>query len=345
MNAANRLTPSAPKQTFSSAITSNAMQGLIQKSLKDSKAVARFTSTMISAVNASDQLKACDPGSVVAAALRGEGMGLNLGMGYYLVPYGQTCTFVIGYKGLIALALATGRYEDIDCMDIREGEYQGRDPRTGKPKFDFNVYEMDEDREKAQIIGYYAYFQLKDGMFRSEFWSMNKLIFHAEKYAQAFDREKYERFISGEMTAEEEAKMRKSTPWYDVGYGQDRMCRKTVLRSLLNSGYAPLSNEVRYVLDNDSEAGVIPDMPIINVDKATGEVTGTTEKAPAIEAVQEEEFFETAAVDEELTRRKDAQPEKTQEAVKKQPRAAAASKPKKIDMEYMDDGFFGGGEG
>lgn len=128
MNAANRLTPSAPKQTFSSAITSNAMQGLIQKSLKDSKAVARFTSTMISAVNASDQLKACDPGSVVAAALRGEGMGLNLGMGYYLVPYGQTCTFVIGYKGLIALALATGRYEDIDCMDIREGEYQAETP-------------------------------------------------------------------------------------------------------------------------------------------------------------------------------------------------------------------------
>ena len=99
------------------------------------------------------------------------------------------------------------------------------------------------------------------------------------------------------------------------------------------------------MLDNDSEAGIIPDMPIINVDKATGEVTGTTENTPAIEAVQEEEFFEAAAVDEELTRRKDAQPEKTQEAVKKQPRAAAASKPKKIDMESMDDGFFGGGEG
>lgn len=91
--------PPAQKQTFSNAITSNSMQGLIQKSLKDAKAVARFTSTLISVVNASEQLKACDPGTIVAAALRGEGMGLNLNIGYYLVPYGQTCTFVIGYTG------------------------------------------------------------------------------------------------------------------------------------------------------------------------------------------------------------------------------------------------------
>lgn len=167
MNAANRLTPSAPKQTFSSAITSNAMQELIRKSLKDPKVVARFTSTLIQAVNSSDQLKACDPGSVVAAALRGEGMGLILNIHYHLVPFGRMCNFIISYKGYIALALATKQYHDIDCLDIREGEYMGRDSRTGKPKFDFNVYSTDEEREAAQVIGYYAYFELKDGM-RSE---------------------------------------------------------------------------------------------------------------------------------------------------------------------------------
>lgn len=345
MNAANRLTPSAPKQTFSSAITSNAMQELIRKSLKDPKVVARFTSTLIQAVNSSDQLKACDPGSVVAAALRGEGMGLILNIHYHLVPFGRMCNFIISYKGYIALALATKQYHDIDCLDIREGEYMGRDSRTGKPKFDFNVYSTDEEREAAQVIGYYAYFELKDGMFRPEFWSMNKLLFHADRYSQAFDLEKFKKFTSGEMTKEEEEKMRKSSPWNDIGYGQDKMCRKTVLRSLLNSGYAPLSNEIRYAMESDSEDGVIPDMPIINVDKATGEVTGTTENTPAIEAVQEEEFFEAAAVEEELTRRKDAQPEKAQEAVKNQQRTAAASKARRIDTETMGDGFFGGGEG
>ena len=342
MNATTRLTPPAQKQTFSNAITSNAMQGLIQKSLKDAKVVARFTSTLISAVNSSEQLKACDPGTIVAAALRGEGMGLILNIGYYLVPYGQTCTFVIGYKGLIALALETGQYEDIDCMDIREGEYTGRDHRTGKPTFNFDVYGTDEEREKAQIIGYYAYFELKNGMFRSEFWSMNKLIFHAEKYSQAFDREKYERFVAGEMTAEEEAKIRKSSPWYDVGYGQDRMCKKTVLRSLLNSGYAPLSNEVRYVMDNDSEYGAIPDMPIINVDKTTGEVVGTATEAPAIGAASDDDFFDADDVSEELNRRNETKQETAHPAEPaKRRKAATESKAESVDTSYTDDGFFG----
>lgn len=342
MNATTRLTPPAKTQTFSNAITSNAMQELIRKSLKDPKAVARFTSTLIQAVNSSDQLKECDPGSVVAAALRGEGMGLILNIHYHLVPFGRMCNFIISYKGYIALALATKQYHDIDCLDIREGEYMGRDSRTGKPKFDFNVYSTDAEREAAQVIGYYAYFELKDGMFRPEFWSMNKLLFHADRYSQAFDLEKFKKFTSGEMTKEEEEKMRKSSPWNDVGYGQDKMCRKTVLRSLLNSGYAPLSNEIRYVMENDSEDGVIPDMPIINVDKTTGEVVGTATAAPAIGAASDDDFFDADDVSEELNRRNETKQETAHPAEPaKRRKAATESKPEAVDTSYTDDGFFG----
>ncbi len=342
MNATTRLTPPAQKQTFSNAITSNAMQELIRKSLKDPKAVARFTSTLIQAVNSSDQLKECDPGSVVAAALRGEGMGLILNIHYHLVPFGRMCNFIISYKGYIALALATKQYHDIDCLDIREGEYMGRDSRTGKPNFDFNVYSTDEEREAAQVIGYYAYFELKDGMFRPEFWSMNKLLFHADRYSQAFDLEKFKKFTSGEMTKEEEEKMRKSSPWNDIGYGQDKMCRKTVLRSLLNSGYAPLSNEIRYAMESDSEDGVIPDMPIINVDKTTGEVVGTATEAPAIGAASDDDFFDADDVSEELNRRNETKQETAHPAEPaKRRKAATESKAEAVDTSYTDDGFFG----
>ena len=342
MNATTRLTPPGQKQTFSNAITSNAMQELIRKSLKDPQVVARFTATLIQVVNASDQLKECDPGSVVAAALRGEGMGLIIGIHYHLVPFGRMCNFIISYKGLIALAIASRQYNDIDCIDIREGEYIGRDSRTGRPKFDFNVYDTDEAREAAQVIGYYAFFELKDGMFRQEFWSMNKLLFHAERYSQAFNREKFEKFVAGEMTKEEEEKMRKSSPWNDVGHGQDKMCRKTVLRSLLNSGYAPLSNEVRYAMDNDSEYGAIPDMPIINVDKTTGEVVGTATEAPAIGAASDDDFFDADAVSEELERRNEIKQETAQPAEPaKRRKAATESKPEAVDTSYTDDGFFG----
>ena len=71
MNATTRLTPPAKTQTFSNAITSNAMQELIRKSLKDPKAVARFTSTLIQAVNSSDQLKECDRSSCTSRRRNG----------------------------------------------------------------------------------------------------------------------------------------------------------------------------------------------------------------------------------------------------------------------------------
>lgn len=349
MNATNRLAPGSARQGFSSAITSNAMQGLIQKSLKDDKVAARFTSTLISAVSASEQLKECDPGTIVAAALRGEGMGLTLGIGYYLVPYGQTCTYILGYKGMLQLALSTGAYNDIDCIDIREGEYKGRDRRTGKPSFDFNVYDSDEEREAAKITGYYAYFELKDGLFRSEYWSMDKLLRHAERYAQAFDLEKYKAFVAGELSETEEAKIRKSTPWYDVDGGQERMCKKTVLRSLLNSGYAPLSNEVRYALNNDAETGIVPDMPVLDLDKRTGEVVSATPAAPTLDSAADDDFFGGGETPEQVmsqreTAKQEAAPAKKQPRTQKVQREIVKTDAQPILPTEDDGGFFGGGD-
>lgn len=274
------------KQTFSLAVTSGAIQNLMTRALGDPKAVARLTSTLLSAVSASDQLKACEAATIVASALRGEGMGLIFGHGYYLVPYGQVCTFLTSYKGLIQLALATGQYADLDCTDVRRGELAGRDRRTGKPVIDLSVYETDEEREAQPIIGYYAYFELKDGTFRYEYWSMDKLLRHADRYSPAFKLDKYNALLRGELSDSEAKKCLNGTPWYDAGGGQDRMCRKTVMRQLLNSGYAPLSAEARSVLRTESEGGDIGiisatdgEAAPIPVDPETGEVLDAQETA------------------------------------------------------------------
>ena len=137
MNANNRLAPQAKKMSFSQVITSDSMQKMIAKSVPDQRAAARFTATLISVVNSSEKLKECEPQSVVAAALRGEGYGLILGHGYSIVPYGSVATFVLQYKGYIQLAMSTGFYADIDCKEVREGEYKGRNRRTGNVEVDF----------------------------------------------------------------------------------------------------------------------------------------------------------------------------------------------------------------
>ena len=266
MKAQNTLAPQAQKKvTFSAAITSDSMQNLITKSLGNSKAAARFTSSVLSIVTASEQLRACEPTTVINAALRGEGMGLIIGHGYYVVPYGSMATFSLSYKGYIQLAMSTGMYADIDCIEVREGECKGRNRRTGKPNIDLSVYETDEEREAKPVIGYYGYFELKDGTFRYEYWPIDKLLRHADRYSPAFSYEKYKKMMSGELEPNEIKKLLNGTPWYDVAGGQEKMCKKTVIRQLLNSGYAPLSNEVKNMFAEDAEDGVIPENPTGNV--------------------------------------------------------------------------------
>ncbi len=245
-----------PKQSdFSTAVLSNALQNQITKSVPDEKSRARFTAAIIEMVSNNTQLQKCSPASIVSAALRGEGQGLILGHGYYVVPYGEKASYITSYRGYISLAMSTGLYSDLDCLEVREGEFKGRDRRTGKQTIDFSVYETDEERMQHPIVGYYAYFELKDGFFRSEYWDIDKLMLHAARYSQAFDISLFKKAAAGTMTPEEKKKYDNGSPWYT---STDRMCKKTVLRSLLNSGFAPLSNEVRNFIANDVDERIVP---------------------------------------------------------------------------------------
>lgn len=325
------------KQKFSMAITAPSAQQMISRALKNERMAARFTSTLISAVSASEQLKACDPGTIIAAGLRGEGMGLIYGHGYYIVPYGSVAQFNLGYKGYIQLAMSTGFYEDIDCIEVREGEREGRDARTGKPIINLAKYETDEERDAHKIIGYYAYYKLNTGSFRMEYWPMDKLLRHADRYSPAFKLEKYNALINGELDAKEQSKLLNGTPWYDVNGGQDRMCKKTVLRSLLNSGYAPLSNEVRSYFNEDREDGVVTDIPAAPAESTipvTDFSVNEENRGQAEEATAEPPT--SAAVSEDA--HKDTDP--TKKRVERNETANAAVE----SAEDFTNGFFGEGE-
>lgn len=322
------------KQTFSMAITAPSAQQMISRALKNERMAARFTSTLISAVSASETLKACDPGTIIAAGLRGEGMGLIYGHGYYIVPYGSLAAYLLAYKGYIQLAMSTGYYADIDCVEVREGELEGRSRRTGKPVINLAKYDTDEERETHKVIGYYAYFELKDGTFRYEYWSMDKLLRHADRYSPAFKLEKYNALINGELDAKEQSKLLNGTPWYDVNGGQDKMCRKTMIRQLLNSGYAPLSNEVRTYFNEDGDDAVI----------AAGDGMETEPVIPTTGHVVEDEPAAaepptSAAVSEDApSGGKDTSPAEKRTRRKETANAAVES------AEDFTNGFFGEGE-
>ena len=208
---------SAPqKQKFSVAINSKMYQNLIASTLRDPARARRFTAAITSAVAVNPALQECDAGTILAGALLGESLNLSpspqLGQ-YYLVPFKQkakydrggnmvrpettTATFVLGYKGYIQLALRSGQYKDLDVMVIKQGEYMGKDPETGKAKFQF--IEDDDERETLPTIGYMAYFEYLNGFRKVVYWSKEKMMTHADTFSKAFSRQGCEDLMAGRV--------------------------------------------------------------------------------------------------------------------------------------------------
>lgn len=54
-------------------------------------------------------------------------------------------------------------------MEIKEGEYLGKDSTTGKAKFQF--IEDDDQRDALPTVGYMAYFEYLNGFRKALYWS------------------------------------------------------------------------------------------------------------------------------------------------------------------------------
>ena len=175
------------KPKFSLAIQSEGYKRLINNTLGDSKRAAKFIAAISSAVATNSSLQQCDAGSILSGALLGEALNLSpspqLGQ-YYLVPFKDKAQFQLGYKGYIQLAIRSGQYKDIDVIEVREGEYLGRDKITGKHQFEF--IEDEVERENKPIIGYMAYFEYLNGFYKNLYWSKEKMQKHALEYSQAY---------------------------------------------------------------------------------------------------------------------------------------------------------------
>lgn len=280
MKATNSLTAKAKKPTFSMVINSDSMKSMINKSLGDPRRAASFTSTLISTVSASEKLRACNPESIVSAALQGESMNLSLALGQYsIVPYGDSANYQLSYKGLSQLATRSGQYKDFGVFDVREGEYKGKDHKTRQPMIEWLE---DDERENLPLAGFYGFYELKDGFFKSIYWTHEKILNHANRYSKAFDKEKYDAMQNGKMDEKEVTKLRNGSPWYDEALSEAhmKMCKKTILMQMLNDGTAPLSvemqNAINYekVTEQDGEIIFADDSRIVNAE--TGEVTETT---------------------------------------------------------------------
>ena len=241
------------KMPFSVAVNTPSMQKLIANALHDPARCARFTASIVSAVSVNQELQNCYRNTVISGALLGESLNLSpspqLGQ-YYLVPFNnkkkgiQDAQFVLGYKGYVQLALRSGQYKSINVEIVKQGEYKGRDPMTGDPRFQF--LEDDDEWERLPVIGYMASFEYLNGFRKVLYWSKEKMMNHADRYSAAFSRKAYENLIAGNIPQGEMWKY--SSFWYK---DFDSMAKKTMLRQLI-SKWGIMSVDMQVAYESDS---------------------------------------------------------------------------------------------
>lgn len=227
--------PAAQRPKFSVAIQTEGYKKLINNTLQDPKRAQRFIASISSAVAVNPALQECDAGSILAGALLGESLNLSpspqLGE-YYLVPFEdrknnrKMATFIIGYKGYLALAMRTGQYKAIKAVPVKRGEFLRYDPFTG----DFEAKGISDPltRETAETVGYYGFFELLNGFREVIYWTKEKMEYHASRYSKGYAAKKGYTFWEKDF---------------------DSMAMKTIYRQLLSK--APKSIDMRMALEND----------------------------------------------------------------------------------------------
>ena len=182
--------------TFSGFMTSDGIKKKVNEIIGSKERGSRFISSIVSAVSTNTQLAQCENTSILSGALLGESLNLSpspqLGR-YYLVPFkdktrGMVAQFILGYKGYLELAQRSGQYKDINVIEVKEGEYKGRDRLNGNPTFEF--IEDDDVRDTKETIGYMASFTLVNGFTKTIYMTKKQMEEHALQYSTGYRADK-----------------------------------------------------------------------------------------------------------------------------------------------------------
>lgn len=253
----NSLTKANQKMGITTYLTNDAVKDQINK-IVGGKDGSKFITAIVSAVNANPALQECTNQSILSAALLGQSLNLSPSPQmafYYLVPYndkekGRVATFQIGYRGYVQLATRSGVYRKLNVLPIKKGELIKFDALN--EEIEVNLIADEEEREKAETIGYYAMFEYLNGFRKAIYWSKTKMLAHADRYSKAFSKDTYQKIQEGKIPANEMWKY--SSPWFA---SFDDMACKTMLRQLI-SKWGLMSTEM--------EKAYTSDMAVINED-------------------------------------------------------------------------------
>lgn len=226
--------------------------GYIQNQLTSimGKNAGSFTSSMIELFSQDSGLQECDPKAVVMEAMKAAALHLPLSKSLgraYVLPFKNkgvaTPIFIIGWRGLVDLAVRTGQYETINAICVYKGEMTGQDKLSG-------FISLEGMKESNELLGYLGYFKLTTGFRKMVFMTVEQMAHYGKLYAPTL---KFNKITEEELVKKAQEQAEHGPQAGAIGWFGDfnAMALKTVVRKVLSWG--PMSIELQNAIANDED--------------------------------------------------------------------------------------------
>lgn len=234
-------------KSFQDVMNNNYYQSLLQNTLRENKGT--FCTSLMELFSSDEKLMQCKPTDLMAEALKAASLHLPLNkqLGQcYILPFKikgvMVPTLVIGVRGYLQLAMRTNKYANINADVVYGGELKAYDKVRGK-------LDLTGQRTSNVPVGYFAYFEKKDGFSKLFYMSLEDICAYAKQYSPAI---KFNQNVTAQSLKEIALKQAGFSAGDGVGWlaNFESMAIKTVLRQLL-SKWGELSIENKNILDFD----------------------------------------------------------------------------------------------
>jgi recombination protein RecT len=188
----------------------------------------RYISACLTALAVQPKLMQCKPSSVLKSMMESARYGLEPNSPLSeaaLIPYGQECTFLIEYRGMMKLAWNTGLIKSLDYDKVCEGDEFDYSKGSNGLSFHHRP-SLSASRGEGSI--YYAYAELKHGGTAFQVMTRDDIVAHAKHFSRGYSS--------------------KSSPWQT---DFDAMAYKTVIRQLCDKKL-PKSTTENGILMNEA---------------------------------------------------------------------------------------------
>lgn len=220
----NKSVATTVKSDIKSLILSDQMKKQFALALPKHLTPDRFVRIALTAINKNPKLLSCTKESLLACLLDCSQLGIEPdNRNAHLIPYGDKCTLIIDYKGIVALARRSGEIADIHADVVYENDDFSYSFGTAG-----NLIHKPAMKTKGKPIAAYSYVRLKDG-------SSSYEVMNVEEIEDIHKR----------------SKAGNSGPWVT---DWAEMAKKTVFRR--HSKWLPVSSEFQEAIEKDYDVPI-----------------------------------------------------------------------------------------